>query len=152
MSQVIAQSNSQEVQSIPNVFMIGQYSEFYAEISARHPGILLSVFNNDMEFAFEKWAGMLVEMENYAKEINYDINGLKLWLHIYFNGDGSIKYISYFPKPNSRNVPNAELSAFFKSFSKVYQLQVKSEVGFQHSASASFPTFFGNINKETAKK
>lgn len=141
-----------EEQAFPNVFLIGEHSEYYAEISEQHPAILLTVFNNDMEFAFEKWAGMLVEMENFAKEINYDINGVKLFLHVYFNPDGKIKYLSYYPKPNSKNVPNAEITAFFKSFAKVYQLQVNADIGFQHYASASFPTFFGNINKETAKK
>ena len=137
---------------IPQVFMIGEYSEYYADLSLDHPDILLSVFQNDMDFAFEKWAGMLVEMEHYSEEIEYDIKGLKIWFNIYFNPDGTIKYLAFFPKPNSRNIPVEELTAFFKNFAKVYKMNVTTENGFQHSASAAFPTFFSQINTETVRR
>ena len=147
-----SQEAGTENAQIPRVFLIGEYADQYARISEEHPANLLSVYQNDMEMAYEKWAGMLVEMENYAGEIEYDIKGLKLWLHVYFNPDGTIQYLSFYPKPNSRNVPVEELVAFFKSFCKVYKIQVNSQLGFQQSASASFPTFFGGINKESVKK
>lgn len=146
------QQESADQQQLPRVFLIGQYSDQYARISGEYPANLLSVYQNDMELAYEKWAGMLVEMENYAEEIDYDINGTKFWFHIYFNADGTIAYLTFYPKPNSRNIPVEELVAFFKSFCKVYKIPVTAEIGFQQSASASFPTFFGDTRKATAKK
>ncbi len=147
-----AQGQDNKKAEVPRVFLIGEYADQYARISSEHPANLLSVYQNDMELAYEKWAGMLVEMEHYADEIEYDIKGLKLWLHAYFKPDGTIQYLSFYPKPNSRNVPVEELIAFFKSFCKVYRIQVNTDLGFQQSASASFPTFFGGIHKDSAKK
>ena len=148
----LAQDSGTAQAEVPRVFLIGEHSDQYARIASEHPANLLSVYQNDMELAYEKWAGMLVDMEQYADEIEYDIKGLKLWLHVYFNPDGTIQYLSFYPKPNSRNVPVEEIIAFFKSFCKVYRIQVNTELGFQQSASASFPTFFGGIHKDSAKK
>jgi len=95
---------------------------------------------------------MLMDIEDYAADINFDIKGVKLWFNLYFNADGTIKHLAFFPKPNSRNIPDEELTAFFQQFVDQYQLQVKAEKPFQHSASAGFPTFFHRELQETAEK
>lgn len=92
-----------------------------------------------------------MDVEDYALELNFDLKGVKLWLNIYFNADGTISNLAFFPKPNSRNVPNEQLVAFFKNFIRQYHLIQSTDVGFQHSASASFPTFFHRTNPETAR-
>ncbi len=93
-----------------------------------------------------------MDMEDYAAELNFDIKGTRLWINLYFNADGTIEHLAFFPKPNSRNVPVEHLTAFFKNFVGQYQLQVKAEKPFQHSASAGFPTFFHRELQETVKK
>ncbi len=94
---------------------------------------------------------MLMDIEDYALELQFDIRGVKLWLNIYFNADGTIANLAYFPKPNSRNVPEEHLTAFFKSFVRQYHFPEQTDQGFQHSASASFPTFFHRTTPETAR-
>lgn len=128
--------------AIPEVFLIGEYEDQYLALSKEHPAIFLSVYNNDIDIAFREWSGFLMDMEDYADELGFDIKGVKMWLNVYFNADGSIDHLAFFPKPNSRNVPVEHLSAFFKNFVKNYRLDVKAPKAFQHSASAAFPTFF----------
>ena len=145
-----AQSTASTV-SVPQVFLIGEHEDQYMDLSKKHPAIFISVYGNDIDRAFRGWSEMLMDMEDYAADLNFDILGVKLWFNIYFNADGTIKHLAFYPKPNSRNVPVEHLTAFFKNFVAQYQLPVKAEKAFQHSASAGFPTFF-HRDLPTAKK
>jgi hypothetical protein len=128
-------------QDMPAVSLIGEYGEEFEGLSVTHPDMLLNVCGNDLDYAYEKWMELLGAMEDYSREIDYDIRGLKTYMYVFWNADGTIAHLSFFPKPNSRNIPIAELKAFFKSFLKTYQMPISTEDGFSHYASAAFPTF-----------
>jgi hypothetical protein len=137
---------------LPQVFLIGEYEERYLELSQMHPALFMSVYHNDIDHAYKAWMNCLMDMEDYATEINFDLKGVKLWLNLFFNADGTISNLAFYPKPNSRNVPEEDLIAFFKNFVRQYKLNMVAEKGFQHSTSASFPTFFQRDNPELAKR
>ncbi len=126
--------------SLPKVFQIGEYEEQYGLLYEVYHDILLSVCHDDMELAFDKWMHMLVEMEDYAQRIDFDLNGVKIWLKVFWDEDGTIRYLSYYRKPNSRNVDPADLSAFLTSFLNYYQMPITSTVKYTHNGSAQFPT------------
>ena len=111
----------------------------------------MALYNNDINLAYKGWGEFLMDVEDFALRLDFDLKGVRLWLNIYFNADGTISNLAFFPKPNSRNVPNDQLVAFFKKFIGQYRLIESSDIGFQHSASASFPTFFHRTNPETAR-
>jgi hypothetical protein len=140
------------VTSLPDVFLIGEHEEHYMTLSKEHPALFMSVYNNDIDRAFRGWSDMLMDMEDYAADLNFDLKGSKLWINLWFNADGTIRHLAFFPKPNSRNIPVEHLSAFFKNFVEHYQLPVKSAKAFQHSASAAFPTFFHRDLQPTANR
>ena len=135
----------------PQVFLIGQYEDQYLVLSEKFPQPFLQVYNNDIDLAFKGWSELLMDIEDFAADISFDLKGVKLWLNIWFNPDGTIAHLAYFPKPNSRNIPEAQLTAFFRTFVKQYHYKDTAVQGFQHSASASFPTFFHRTVPETAK-
>lgn len=126
---------------LPKVFLIGEHEAQYESLYEKYNEILLSVANDDMTLAFDKWMNMLVAMENYADQIEFDIKGVKVWLKLFWNKDGTIDHLSYFLKPNSRNVEYAKMSAFFSSFINNYQMPIQAHAHFTHSGSAAFPTF-----------
>ncbi len=128
-------------QEIPRVFVLGQYQDSYENLANQFKTSLLEVSNQDINQAYKKWIHTLSEMEAYSKKINYDIRGAKLWLQIYWKADGTIAHIAYHLKPNSRNIPNAELNAFFKSFAKNYKMPVETIMDFSHYGTASFPLY-----------
>ena len=140
----VSMRSSVDQDGYPPVCLIGDHEKEIDKLSAEHEKLLLSVCEDDMKVAFEKWMSMLQEMEIYADNINYNIKGLKLWLNVYWNQDGTIRHISFFPKPRSRNVDNKELIAFFKGFMKKYQFPLTSNVKFAHYGMALFPTFANN--------
>ena len=125
----------------PVVTLLGEDEALLTDLTTEYPEMLLTVCGNNMEFAFEKWMEMLGAMEDLSEELDFDIKGVKVYLQVFWNADGSIAHLSFFPKTISRNVPHAELKAFFAEFAKDYKLPVTFEEGFSHYGSASFPTF-----------
>ena len=126
--------------TLPKVFLIGEHEEQYGLLYEVYHDLLLSVCHDDMELAFDKWLHMLSEMEGYASEIDFDLNGVKVWLKVFWDPDGTIRYLSYYLKPNSINIDTAELSAFFSSFMNRYQMPIQTRLKYTHNGSAQFPT------------
>ena len=126
---------------LPKVFRLGEHEKAYEKLYDVYNKALLEVCDDDMNLAFQKWLSMLEEMEAYATSIEYDIKGIKVWLNVFWNPDGSIRHIAYHLKVNSRNVDRDELSAFFSSFMNHYKFPMITESHYSHYGSASFPTF-----------
>ncbi|SRR5690606_14184597 len=133
--------NPRTVSELPKVFLIGEYESMYSALYKEYPGILLHQTENDMDKAFQKWLLMLYAMEDHAQKIDYDLKGIKIWLQVFYDESGSIDHILFFKKPLSRNVNDAELVAFFRSFLRDFQLPIEASQNFNHSGSASFPTY-----------
>ncbi len=136
---------------LPEVFLIGEYEDYYLSLSQQHPEVFLSVYNNNIDNAFKGWSELLMDIEDFAADAKFDIKGVKLWLNVYFNADGTISNLAFYPKPNSRNIPQDQLVAFFKNFVRQYRFTETYTNGFQHSSGASFPTFFHRTTPETAR-
>ncbi len=126
---------------LPKVFILGEHEMEYEALFEDHSAVLLEVCNDDMDQAFDKWLSMLEEMEAYANNIEYDIKGIKVWLNVFWEKDGTIRHIAYHLKVNSRNVERDELTAFFSSFMNHYKFPKVATTGYSHYGSASFPTF-----------
>ncbi len=137
---VLVQSISY-AQDMPKVFLIGENEAEYEELVTECNTMLLSVCKDSMNVAYSNWLTMLSDMEEYAKTVDYDIKGVKIWINVFWNGDGTLKHIVYYPKSTSRNMDFEELSAFFSSFINNYQLPVKHYSCYSHYGSATFPTF-----------
>ena len=126
--------------AMPKVFLLGNYEKEYEKLSSEYSTSLLEVNDDDFQVAFAKWNALLKEMEAHAEMIDYDIKGIKLWLHVFWDKNGKIKHIAYFLKPNSRNVKREELSAFFKDFMNNYHVPAEYSDKFSHYSGAAFPT------------
>jgi hypothetical protein len=126
-----------QAQEIPRAFVLGTNEAQHEKLIQEHKQMLWEVHDK----ASQEWLEMMKHMEAYADSINYNIDGIKVLLHVFFNADGSIAHIGYFIRPNSRNVPASELTAFFAEFSKQYQFSITSNQKFVAYAKASFPTY-----------
>ncbi len=127
--------------SLPSVFMIGQNDILYEELVEECTNPLLTACQDSMDLAYQKWVELLSEMELQAVQSEFDINGVKIWLNVFWRPDGSIKHLVYFPKPTSRNMDFSDLTKFFGRFVKVYEMEKISNDCYSHYGSATFPTF-----------
>ncbi len=138
---VMSNQSVQSQNTIPKAFMIGEYEAVYGEVAGECNTSLLAVCDDYMDVAYEKWIKMLTEMEGYADSIGFDIKGVKVWLNIFWNNDGTIKHLVYYPKPNSRNMDFQLLTAFYINFANQYQLDQAHQSCYSHYGSASFPIY-----------
>jgi hypothetical protein len=132
--------NSQDPELLPKVFLIGQHEILCRQMADESTDMLLDVCDNSLQLAFESWTKMLSEMEQMADNLNFDMKGIKVWINIFWEADGQIKHIVYYPKPNSKNIEYEELSAFFTYFINNSTSTLKHDKPFSHYGSASFPS------------
>ena len=135
-----SQPPSAQYFSLPNVFKLGEHSQLYESIL---PGYqtLLEACDGDMKVAHGKLYSMMKEMEAFAVLMDFDLKGVKAWMHFFWQEDGSIEYIGFHLKPNSRNIDNAEMNAFLKHFTEHYRFPLTTNMKFAHYSSFSFPVF-----------
>lgn len=128
------------------VFVLGDNEKAYEMLNQEYSQTLLEVSGFDTQKAFEYWMDMMKQMEDYAKKLRFDIKGIKLWLHVFWNEDGTISHIGYMLRPDSRNIDNLELAAFLKTFSGRYKLPVNSTRKFSHYTGANFPIYSEKVD------
>ncbi len=126
---------------LPKVSLIGEYEHIYEDKVLECNSHLLNVCEGSMDDAYNLWLTMLSEIEDFAKMKNFEINGVKMWITAYWNADGTLKHLVYYPKPSSRNMDFEKLSEFLEDFTEYYTLPKKHTKCFSHYGSASFPTF-----------
>ena len=129
------------VDTLPQVFMIGQNEDKYENLVSTCSKPLLNVCDDSMDTAYRRWMLMLSDIEKYADKSEFDIKGIKIWLNVFWNSDGSIRHLVYFPKPNSRNMDFDDLTIFLGNFAKGYQMEIPASNCFSHYGSAAFPSF-----------
>jgi len=130
------------IDSLPNVFMIGENEDEYEDLVTACNTMLLNVCENDMDMAYRKWLGLLSDMEKFAEAQEIDIRGVKIWINVFWDKDGAIKHLVYYPKPNSKNMDFDKLSVFFETFASEHKIDTThSGKCFSHYGSATFPTF-----------
>lgn len=136
---IFAQSTNQKL-----IFEIGKDEQIYRNICEAYPETLLTWKKDDYTQTALLWFDFLKSMETYADSIQFNLNGIKLWLHIFWNEQGGIDYMGYYVHPESRQIDKTELNAFLSSFSRLaIKPDFKSGLKISHYTSASFPTFAG---------
>ncbi|NOT36143.1 MAG: hypothetical protein HOP11_02065 [Saprospiraceae bacterium] len=141
----VAQSGAGDTKNskpgLPTCFLTGEYELAYDLLLEEYDKALVTVCDNDNEKAYAIWSTILFDLSEYAKTTEMDLNGVKLWINIFFNNNGSIKHIVYYPKPNSRNMDFDKLTSFFTSFCNTYKVKETLKHKCMLSATASFPIF-----------
>ena len=133
-------SANQGEPQLPAIFQLGEFEVQMDREAMVHQTQLLTACEFDIEMAYGKWISMIKEMEAYSNRINFDINGVKVWLNVFYEKTGQIGHIGYYLKPNSRNIDRDEFAAFLKSFVNNYTFPHSYKEPFSHYGSAGFPT------------
>jgi hypothetical protein len=149
MLMLIAGSTSLRGQqaSLPRVFLLGGDEALYETVTSNYGETMLTACGGNMEVAMNKWLGMLQEMENYAKKVRYDLKGIKMWMHVFWDTDGSINHIAFRLRSDSRNVRHEEITAFLNSFMNRYKFPVTYGQRYAHYVGVTFPTFIERAEK-----
>ena len=131
-------SIAQETASL--VSLIGDDEKGYEQTITECPSLLLEVAGNSMDSAYKVWTDMLADIEKTATADGIDLKGTKIWINLFWNSDGSIKKVVYYPKPNSKNMDFTLVTKVLEGFATNYNLPIEHTECFSHYGSASFPT------------
>ncbi len=137
-----------EERVIPVAFQISQQPDVFEDLGITYKKGLLDVCKNDIKKAHQEWSNMLLAIESFATAQNFDINGVKMWLKVFWNNDGTIDHIAFHLKPTSKNIDNVEMQKFLQSFAASYSSRLESSVNYSQYSSAAFPILphFQKIN------
>ena len=127
--------------ALPKVFVLGNFESSYDDLVQAYEQSLLSACDCTMKEAFAKWLGMLHELDLYAQREEIDIRGVKVWLHVFWEGDGTVDHIAYHLRPNSRDVDDETMQRLLEGFVEEYAFPMTSDAGFAHYSTGSFPVF-----------
>lgn len=127
--------------TLPKVFVLGQFESSYDDLVESYDQSLLTACNCTMKTAFGKWLGMLHELELYSKKQDVDIRGVKVWLHVFWNADGTVDHIAYHLRPNSKVIEDEVMNDLLVGFAKQYSFPLTAEAGYAHYSTGSFPVF-----------
>lgn len=134
-------ANNADESYLPRVFQIGEYQEEYEQLIEDYELTLTDVCNDDLYSAFGKLSSMFKEMEVFAENNAYDLKGVRMWLHLFWDKSGTIQHLAFHLRPNSRNVDVADLEAFLLSFVKYYRFPLISENDYSLYTSTAFPVY-----------
>lgn len=150
---VSAQKSAEgEEKAYPTVFQIGDQPDAFEELSEDYETGLLDVCDDDVKKAHQQWTLMLKAMEKHAKTKGFNINGVKMWMKVFWKKDGTIKHIAFHLKPTSKNIDRKALQRFLKSFAKSYGSEIKASENYSQYSSASFPTLPQLVFDKDGKK
>ncbi|MEM7102540.1 MAG: hypothetical protein AAF502_05345 [Bacteroidota bacterium] len=133
---------SNPADQFPPVFLIGEDPDSFEALSGIYKTNLLTACREDMDMAFRKWMEMMLALESFAENAEFDINGTKMWIKVFWGTDGTVEHVAYHLKPNSRNADLRSLTEFFEGFIRNYKFPISFDTNFSHYGSASFPTFY----------
>jgi len=94
---------------------------------------------------------MLIEMEDYAQALGFDIMGVKMWIKVFWAENGKIDYIAYHLKPRSRNISQDALTAFLTVFTKDYEFPLIADEKYSNYSFANFPIVSMRKNNDKNK-
>lgn len=139
------QQKSEANSKIAKVFFIGEDEKDYEKLVQSYNTMLFMVCDNNMDLAFDHWTNLLKDFEDFAIKSNFDLKGVKLWMNVFWDKNGLIDHIVFYPKPNSKNLNYEQVKTLLINFTKDYQSPLKHTTNFSHYGSAAFPLFSKSI-------
>ncbi|MDZ4708938.1 MAG: hypothetical protein SH818_11115 [Saprospiraceae bacterium] len=124
--------------SIPPVFLIGQYSEECEKLNLQQVS-LLQVCQDEVLLAYDKWMYMLADLNDLSSQFGIDLKGCKFWFSVYYHKDGTIKHFSYFLKPGSKKIDAAVFNPLLLTFISNYKMPIAADQDYSNYGSAVFP-------------
>lgn len=132
-----------DTRDIAPVLIIGESSHDFEQLNEDYAQLLLTACDGNMNHAFGEWKGLFVSFEHYARAEGVSLDGVKLWVKVFWSPEGKIDHIAFDLKPQSRrSMSRRELIDLYKGFITTYrdlEVSVTSEARYSHYGSISFP-------------
>lgn len=146
---IASQDVVQNGAGLPRVFLLGDFDGTpFEQLKSTHETTLYAACHNDAESAYYCWVHLLKHLESFSQQRNYDITGVKMWLYVFWNKDGTVSHMAYYLKPNSKFVNTDDITNLLTAFCESYKLPLIAEKNYSNYNSATFPV---NMEKPAEK-
>ncbi len=129
-------------QSLPTVYRLGEEEDALEQVQTTHQQTLLDACDGDMSKAFALWLSFLKELEAHTKSLGCSLDGVGLWIQVFFSADGRIEHLGYYPKPHSRVLNDKELKACLEAFVATYHMPLTSSKPYYNYTDVRFPLIY----------
>ncbi len=130
------------IQNRQVAYYIGEEESKYENLVKAYNTMLFAVCDADMDKSYDLWISLMKDIEKYAESIHYDLKGVKLWMNVFWDENGKIDYIFFYPKPNSKNLNYDVVKDMLNAFAHQYtKLSLPYKLKYSHYGSSSFPVF-----------
>lgn len=127
--------------ALPRVVNVSKNSAILEQLSADYKGSLFLASDTNVVKTAQNWKHLLVRMEEYADEIDFDVKGVKMWFKVFWAKDGTINHITYILSDTSINIDIIDFEAFLRSFMRNYKLPITARNRFSYDGRAMFPLY-----------
>lgn len=144
----IGETNTTSITAYPTTFVIGEHSTIFEELGEEYSELLLTACQNDMNVAFQEWKSVLSDIEQHAELNKFNLDGVKMWIKVFWSAEGQIKHIAFDLKPQSKKVNKKALVKLLDSFVKEYATEEARVIGnsrFSHYGSVNYPINKTNV-------
>ncbi|MGB0985494.1 MAG: hypothetical protein ACPG19_15690 [Saprospiraceae bacterium] len=138
----IGETNTTTTAAYPTTFVIGEHSTIFEKLSDEYSTLLLTACEDDMNIAFQEWKNVLSNIEQHAELNKFNLDGVKMWIKVFWSKEGQIEHIAFDLKPQSKKVNKNELVKLLDSFVKEYSTEEARIIGnsqFSHYGSVNYP-------------
>lgn len=123
----------------PKVFEIEQYKDHYDTFLAQSEVMLLVVCENNLAITYQLWNEMLADLEKFSSDRGLDLAGVRMFIRVIWNSDGSIKHFAFQSRGNSKVIDKTIFAKITEDFCTYYQLPKSHSSSFFHYGSVNFP-------------
>lgn len=136
----IPKNTNTTIEAAPTAFVIGQHPTTFETLNEQYSTLLLKAYEDDINKAFSTWKGLMSEIAIFATKNDVDMNGVKMWVKVFWSADGQIEHIAYNLKPESKNVDLPTLTDLLEKFVLTEECTLDAkESNFSHYGSISYP-------------
>lgn len=133
---------TQACKGTPVVFYIGEYEDNYETLIQNNSASLYNAFDNNPDMTMKFWEEWFKNFEDYAEKKGKSVYGVKLWVHLFWEKEGKVSHLAFYPKPESVHRDYDELKKLFLEYIKNAEYpRLACEKPFAHSGTIHFPVY-----------
>jgi hypothetical protein len=130
---------SAQTDTVKIVYPLGEGAEI-DYLMARYPTTVQQIVKNDPAKTKAHWKEFGLALEKFFDEIEFDVKGVKLMMHVCWSKEGKLLHIGFMFKDTSRNMKEADFKIAISQFIDKYKSTLSYNEPFTYYGSLNFPT------------
>jgi hypothetical protein len=138
--------SAQSTDTVKIVYPLGEGAEI-DYLMARYPTTVQQIVKNDPAKTKAHWKEFGLALEKFFDDIEFDVKGVKLMMHVCWSKEGKLLHIGFMFKDNSRNMKEDDFKIAISQFVDKYKSTLSYKEPFTYYGSLNFPSSLNGWNQ-----